>query len=67
MKNTIEYHKIQYQGPLRLDRYWPNSKISLVDPHRTKIEQNAPSCSPRNTNVIMYVITCVNWCTAMHI
>ena len=30
---------------MRFDRYWANSEISLVDPHWTKIGQNAPSCS----------------------
>ena len=30
---------------LRLEKHWGNSKIDLVDPHRTKIRQNAPSCS----------------------
>ena len=30
---------------MRFDRYWANSEISLVEPHRTKIGQNAPSCT----------------------
>ena len=32
-------------GTLSLEKHWANPKIDLVDPHRTKNGQNAPSCS----------------------
>ena len=35
-------------GTLKFENYWVNPKTDLVDPHRTKNGQNAPSCTVLN-------------------
>ncbi len=50
MKNTIDYHKTQLMGTLSFGNHSAISKIDLVDPHRTKIGQNAPLCTVKVQN-----------------
>ena len=44
----MKYHKTQIFWTLSYEKYWANPKTDLVDPHRTKNGQNAPSCSVLN-------------------
>ena len=39
-------------GTLTFENYWVNPKTDLVDPHRTKNGQNAPSWSGVNTKLL---------------
>ena len=32
-------------GTLSFEKHWANPKTDVVDPHRTKNRQNAPSCT----------------------
>ena len=43
--NTIDYHETQLLGTLNFEKHWFKPKIDLIDPHRTKNGQNAPSCT----------------------